>query len=70
MTTSEYRVSGMSCRHCEAAIQDEVSQIPGVAEVDVSARTGRLIVTSAAPIDAHAVLAAVDDAGYEAEMVA
>ena len=31
MTTSEYRVSGTSCRHCEAAIQDEVGQILGVA---------------------------------------
>jgi copper chaperone len=70
MTTSEYRVSGMSCRHCEAAIRDEVSQIPGVAGVDVSSRTGRLIVTGAAPIDAHAVLSAVDEAGYEAELVA
>jgi copper chaperone len=70
MNTSEYRVSGMSCRHCEAAIRDEVRQIPGVAEVDVSARTGRLIVTSASRIDAHAVLDAVDEAGYEAELVA
>ena len=70
MTTSEYRVRGMSCRHCEAAVHDEVSQIPGVTEVNVSAGTGRLIVTSAAPIDAHAVLGAVDEAGYEAELVA
>ena len=70
MTTSEYQVSGMSCRHCEAAIQDEVSRLPGVAGVDVSARTGRLIVTSAAPIDTHAVLGAVDEAGYEAVLVA
>jgi copper chaperone CopZ len=70
MTTSEYRVSGMSCRHCEAAIQEEVCQIPGVAAVDVNARTGRLIVTSAASIDAHAVLDAIDEAGYEAVLVA
>lgn len=70
MTTSEYRVNGMSCAHCEAAIQDEVSQIPGVARVDVSARTGRLIVISASPIDTHAVLGAVDEAGYEAVLVA
>jgi copper chaperone len=70
VTTSGYRLHGMSCRHCEAAVQDEVSQIPGVAGVDVNARTGGLIVTSAAPIDAHAVLGAVDEAGYEAVLVA
>jgi copper chaperone len=66
MTSSEYQVSGMSCGHCEAAVLGEVEQIPGVDSVDVSARTGRLIVTSSAPIDQKAVLDAVDEAGYEA----
>jgi copper chaperone len=70
MTTSEYLVSGMSCGHCEAAIVGEVGQIPGVDGVDVNARTGRLIVTSSAPIDRNAVLDAVDEAGYEAVLVA
>ncbi|OBJ21948.1 heavy metal transporter [Mycobacterium sp. 1165196.3] len=70
MPTSEYRVSGMSCGHCEAAVQSEVAQIPGVQEVAVSAATGRLVVTSARPIDADAVLGAVDEAGYEAVLVA
>jgi copper chaperone len=68
MTTSEYLVSGMSCGHCEAAILGEVNQIPGVRGVDVSPRTGRMVVTSSAPIDE--VLGAVDEAGYEAVLVA
>ena len=70
MTTSEYQVSGMSCAHCEAAIQSEVARIPGVDGVDVSARTGRMIITSSVPIDEAAVLDAVDEAGYEAVLVA
>ncbi|RAU98528.1 heavy metal transporter [Mycobacterium colombiense] len=70
MPTSEYRVSGMSCGHCEAAVQSEVAQIPGVEDVAVSATTGRLVVTSAQPIDADAVLGAVDEAGYAAVLVA
>lgn len=70
MPTSEYRVSGMSCGHCEAAVQREVAQIPGVNDVTVSAATGRLVVTSAQPIDADAILDAVDEAGYEAVLVA
>jgi copper chaperone len=57
MTISEYLVSGMSCGHCEAAVRDEVSQIPGVH------------VTSSAPIDGQAVLGAVDEAGYEAVLI-
>lgn len=70
MPTSEYRVSGMSCGHCEAAVQGEVAQIPGVDDVTVSAATGKLVVTSAQPIGADAVLGAVDEAGYEAVLVA
>jgi copper chaperone len=70
MTTSEYQVSGMSCEHCEAAIRNEVGQIPGVDRVDVSARTGRLVVTSSAPLDVKTVLGAVDEAGFEAVLVA
>ena len=70
MPTSEYRVSGMSCGHCEAAVRSEVAQVPGIDNVTVSAATGTLIVTSAQPIDADAILGAVDEAGYEAVLVA
>ncbi len=70
MATTEYRVTGMSCGHCEAAVRAEVSQIPGVDGVDVNARTGRLVVASSVPIDAKDVLGAVDEAGYEAVLVA
>lgn len=60
----------MSCAHCEAAVQSEVTRIPGVEGVTVSADTGRLVVTSALPIDADVVLGAVDEAGFEAVLVA
>lgn len=70
MPTSEFRVSGMSCGHCEAAVRSEVAQIPGIDDMTVSAATGKLVVTSAQPVDADAVLGAVDEAGYEAVLVA
>ncbi|OBI12489.1 heavy metal transporter [Mycobacterium sp. E2327] len=70
MTTREYQVSGMSCGHCEAAVKDEVGRIPGVDGVDVDAGTGRLVVRSTLPVDASAVLQAVDEAGYRAVLVA
>jgi copper chaperone len=70
VTTREYQVSGMSCGHCEAAVTDEVGQIPGVDSVDVDAATGRLVVRSSLPVDASAVLRAVDEAGYRAVLVA
>ncbi|WP_431807062.1 heavy-metal-associated domain-containing protein [Microbacterium paraoxydans] len=66
MNTSEYQVTGMTCGHCELAVRGEVSQIPGVDGVDVSAQTGRLVVRSTTALDDDAVLAAVDEAGYQA----
>lgn len=70
MPTSEYQIRGMSCEHCEAAVRSQVAQIPGVEGVDVSARTGRLILTGLEPLDVNAVLDAIDAAGYEATLVA
>jgi copper chaperone CopZ len=66
MSTTEYRVTGMSCGHCEKSVRTGVQRIPGVSGVEVSAATGRLTVTADAPIDDAAVIAAVDEAGYEA----
>jgi copper chaperone len=64
MTTTEFQVTGMTCGHCEAAVRSEVSRIAGVTDVEVSAKTGRLAVTSHVPVDAAAVASAVDEAGY------
>lgn len=68
MTTTEYQVTGMTCGHCELAIRSEVGQIEGVTGIDVSAATGRLAVTSESAVDDAAVLAAVEEAGYEARV--
>ena len=42
------------------------TQVSGVADIAVSAVTGRLAVTVDGQVDNAAVLAAVDEAGYEA----
>jgi copper chaperone len=65
-TTVEYSVSGMTCGHCEASVRREVAKLDGVEDIAVSAATGRLLVTTAAPLSDADVLAAVDEAGYEA----
>jgi len=66
MITTEFQVSGMTCGHCEMSVREEVEKIAGVEGIDVSAQTGRLVVTSTDAVDADAVLAAVDEAGYRA----
>jgi copper chaperone CopZ len=68
-TTNEYQVTGMSCGHCESAVRTEVSKLAGVEQIDVSATSGRLVITSTQPLADADVLAAVDEAGYEAVRV-
>jgi copper chaperone CopZ len=69
MGTSEYQVTGMTCGHCEMSVREEVGQIPGVTDIQVSAQTGTLVVVGSETIDDAAVLAAVGEAGYSAVRV-
>ncbi|MDY0910415.1 heavy-metal-associated domain-containing protein [Microbacterium sp. CFBP9034] len=64
--STEYKVTGMSCGHCEASVRGAVSKIAGVEEITVDAKSGQLIVGSSVPLADDDVLAAVDEAGYEA----
>jgi copper chaperone len=66
---TEYKVTGMSCGHCEASVRGEVSKIAGVEEISVDAASGSLVIGSAAPIADADVRAAVEEAGYEAVRV-
>lgn len=61
----EYKVQGMTCGHCVQAVTDELSAVPGVADVAVDLDSGTARVTSAEGIDRELVRAAVDEAGYE-----
>jgi copper chaperone len=64
MSTSSFTVVGMTCGHCVSSVTEEVSQVPGVTDVDVDLATGGLTVTSDAPVDDTAIQAAVEEAGY------
>ncbi len=65
--TEDYFVTGMTCSHCVASVTEEISAIEGVDGVHVDLQVGgnsRVTVSSAGPIDAAAVQAAVEEAGY------
>ncbi len=59
-----YSVPGMSCGHCRIAITGEVSQVAGVAAVDVDLAARRVTVAGDGFSDA-AVRDAIDEAGYD-----
>jgi copper chaperone len=61
MTTLDLTVSGMTCQHCVASVTEEVSELPGVTEVDVDLATGRLHVVG--DVTSEQVQAAVAEAG-------
>lgn len=67
MSTTTFRVDGMTCGHCVRAVTEELSALPGVTGVDVELVAGGsspVTVTSDAPLASDAVDAAVAEAGY------
>ena len=60
-----YRVDGMSCEHCVVAVTGEVGDVAGVQSVAVDLGS-KLVRVSGAGIDDSAVVAAIDEAGYDA----
>jgi copper chaperone len=58
-----YVVEGMTCAHCERSAAEEVSEVPGVLDVQADHATGRVVVRGS-EVDEAAVRAAVAEAGY------
>lgn len=64
MSTSTVIVSGMTCGHCAASVREEVGALAGVTDVDVDVASGRITISSSAPIEADAIRGAIEEAGY------
>lgn len=68
MTTTEIKVTGMTCGHCVRAVTEELSALKGVTGVHVHLVPGEV---SAVTVDGESELrqsdiaAAVDEAGYQ-----
>ncbi len=63
MDEQSYKVEGMTCAHCVAAVEQEVGGVAGAREVSVELASGSLTVRGDG-VDPAAVRAAVEDAGY------
>lgn len=64
MSELTFKVPGMSCGHCEAAVKGEVGKVAGVRDVAVDLGT-KLVTVSGDALDREAIVAAIDEAGYE-----
>ena len=65
MTTETYTVTGMTCGHCVSSVTEEVSELPGVSDVQVDLESGRLTLTAAEPVGTDRVRAADADGRTE-----
>ena len=64
-TTTTFTIAGMTCGHCVNAVTEELSKLEGVIGVHVDLATGTATVDSHDQISPAAIVAAVDEAGYE-----
>ena len=62
-------VNGMSCAHCQAAVEKALMGVTGVATAKVNLKKKLAEVELSAEVSDEALLAAVNDAGYEAVSV-
>jgi copper chaperone len=68
MTTTNLRVTGMSCGHCVRAVAEALEGLEGVTKAKVTLEGGRAEVEhDAERAPASALVAAVREEGYEAE---
>ncbi len=64
MSEITINVPGMTCGHCEAAVKGEVGKVAGVSQVTVDLTTKDVVVTGA-DLDRSAIVAAIEEAGFE-----
>lgn len=66
--TVELSINGMTCGHCVASVTEELSEVPGVLNVEVilnSGATSKATVVTNTELDDNALRDAVSEAGYE-----
>ena len=66
--TVELSINGMTCGHCVATVTEELSEVPGVLNVEVilnSGATSKATVVTNTELDDNALRDAVSEAGFE-----
>jgi copper chaperone len=61
----DLKIEGMTCGHCEMTVTNELSKLPGAADVKVSSATGTATLSVDESVDQAHITAAVEEAGYK-----
>ena len=65
MTTDRFLVPDVSCQHCVNAVTQEVSAIAGVQRVLVNLDDKTVTVDHGEQVSVDAIVAAINEAGYD-----
>lgn len=68
--TIQLKIDGMHCSGCVNAVRRVLEASPSVTAVSVDLDAGRATVEASAPVDPTRLVAAVEDAGYDARVEA
>ena len=63
--TVGYRVPGMHCSHCEAALKEELAAVEGVEAVEVDLGS-KVVTVRGTGLSDESLRAAIEEAGYDA----
>ncbi|MEU5945808.1 heavy-metal-associated domain-containing protein [Micromonospora sp. NPDC047465] len=66
MSTTVYKVTGMTCNSCANKVKNLLSELDGVDAVEVDLAAGRATLRAGRDIDDARVVEALEEAGYEA----
>jgi len=68
--TIQLKIDGMHCSGCVNAVRRVLEAAPSVTAVSVDLDRGRATVEASAAVDPASLVAAVEDAGYDARIEA
>ena len=69
MIKTTVKVEGMMCPMCEKHASEAVSKNFDIESVKASHTEGTVVIESAQPLDADALMAAINESGYKATAV-
>ena len=65
MKIDQYRVPGVSCQHCVAAVTEEVGKLAGVERVQVNLDNKLVTLEHGDSVAPASIIAAIKEAGYD-----
>jgi copper chaperone len=68
MITVDIQVHGMTCEHCQKAVEKAVNSLAGVEKTDVNLESGKVHITfNETQSTLHDIKRAIEEEGYQAD---